>query len=147
MPLERTSTILKDGEKNGYGVAAFNIFNYETIAWAIQAAEEERIPVIIQFYPGFDRYMPMEVVTAVTKELAAKASIPVGLHLDHSNGSLSNKYSHGEEKLLCRRQGKRGNSFALVNYRKCCQEQTAVCSAGTDIFENRLCPYHNGEEL
>jgi hypothetical protein len=65
----------------------------------------------------------------------------------HSNGSLSNKYSHGEEKLLCRRQGKRGNSFALVNYRKCCQEQTAVCSAGTDIFENRLCPYHNGEEL
>jgi fructose/tagatose bisphosphate aldolase len=36
MPLERTSTILKDGEKNGYGVAAFNIFNYETIAWAIQ---------------------------------------------------------------------------------------------------------------
>ena len=85
MPLERTSTILKDGEKNGYGVAAFNIFNYETIAWAIQAAEEERIPVIIQFYPGFDRYMPMEVVTAVTKELAAKASIPVGLHLDHSN--------------------------------------------------------------
>jgi len=61
--------------------------------------------------------------------------------------NLGNKYSHGEEKLLCRRQGKRGNSFALVNYRKCCQEQTAVCSAGTDIFENRLCPYHNGEEL
>ncbi|HZJ58015.1 MAG TPA: class II fructose-bisphosphate aldolase [Clostridia bacterium] len=85
MPIERTSVILKDAEKHGYGVAAFNIFNYETIAWAIQAAEEERIPVIIQFYPGFDRFIPMEVVTAATKALAAKASIPVGLHLDHSN--------------------------------------------------------------
>jgi len=65
----------------------------------------------------------------------------------HSNGSLSNKYSHGEEKLLCRRQGKWGNSLVLVNYRKDCQEQTVVCSVDTDIFENRLCPYHNGEEL
>ena len=70
-----------------------------------------------------------------------------GKFLYLSIGGMSKKLSLGEEKLISRRQGKRGNSFALVNYRKCCQEQTAVCSAGTDIFENRLCPYHNGEEL
>ena len=39
MPIE-SITILKDAQKNEYGVAAFNIFNYETIAWVIQAAQE-----------------------------------------------------------------------------------------------------------
>lgn len=85
MPIEKVSTILKDAQKNEYGVAAFNIFNYETIAWVIQAAQEERIPVIIQFYPGFQKFIPMKVVASITKELAAKVDIPVGLHLDHSN--------------------------------------------------------------
>ncbi len=85
MAIEKVSTILKDAVKNSYGVAAFNIFNYETISWAIKAAQEERMPVIIQFYPGFDRFIPMGVVAAITKELAAKVDIPVGLHLDHSN--------------------------------------------------------------
>ena len=85
MPIEKVSTILKDADRHGYGVAAFNIFNYETISWAIKAAHEERMPVIIQFYPGFERFIPMRVVTAITKELAAEVDIPVGLHLDHSN--------------------------------------------------------------
>lgn len=85
MALEKVSVILKDADKNKYGVAAFNIFNYETIAWAITVAEEERMPVIIQFYPGFDRYIPMKVVTDITRELASKSKMPVGLHLDHSN--------------------------------------------------------------
>ena len=85
MPLEKVCTILKDADKNGYGVAAFNIFNFETIAWAIEAAEEESMPVIIQFYPGFDRIFPLSCVSAVTKDLASKVRVPVGLHLDHSN--------------------------------------------------------------
>lgn len=85
MPIEKVSTILKDAQKNGCGIAAFNIFNYETISWAIKAAHEERMPIIIQFYPGFERFIPMSVVTAITKEWASKTDIPVGLHLDHSN--------------------------------------------------------------
>lgn len=85
MSIEKVSTILKEANRNGYGVAAFNVFNFETISWAIKAAEEEKMPVIIQFYPGFERYIPMEVVTTITKELAAKSKMPVGLHLDHSN--------------------------------------------------------------
>ncbi len=84
MPVEKTSDILRDAGRNGYGVAAFNVFNYESIAWAIQAAEEEGIPVIIQFYPGFDEYIPLSTVAAAVKDLARSAKIPVGLHLDHS---------------------------------------------------------------
>ena len=63
----------------------------------------------------------------------------------HSNGSLSNKYSHGEEKLLYHKQDNRDIFFFLVNM--VYQVQTAVCIVDTDIFENRLCPYQNGEEL
>ncbi|MDN5277834.1 MAG: tagatose 1,6-diphosphate aldolase GatY/KbaY [Clostridiales bacterium] len=84
MSIERVSTILKDADANGYAVAAFNIFNYEAIAWAIEVAEEERIPIIIQFYPGLDRYIGLDTVAAITRSLAGKTSVPIGLHLDHS---------------------------------------------------------------
>lgn len=85
MSIEKVSVILRDAKRCRYGVAAFNIFNYETIFWVIKAAEEERMPVIIQFYPGLKKFIPMKVVTSIAKELAAKSDIPIGLHLDHSN--------------------------------------------------------------
>lgn len=53
MPIEKVSVILDDADKRNYGVAAFNMFNYETISWVIKAAREEQMPVIIQFYPGY----------------------------------------------------------------------------------------------
>lgn len=85
MALEKVSTILKDADIHGYGVAAFNIFNYETIAWAVQAAEEEGVPILIQFYPGFQKYIPLSSVAGITKDLASRVKVPIGLHLDHSN--------------------------------------------------------------
>jgi len=84
MSLVKVSKILKDAEENSYGVAAFNIFNYETIAWVIETAEEEGKPVLIQFYPGFKDYISFKVVTGIVKELSAKVKVPIGLHLDHS---------------------------------------------------------------
>jgi hypothetical protein len=56
---------------------------------------------------------------------------------------LSNKYSHGEEKLLYHKQDNRDIFLVNMVY----QVQTGVCIVDTDIFENRLCPYQNGEEL
>jgi ketose-bisphosphate aldolase len=85
MSLEKVSCILKDGDRNGYGVAAINIFNYESIAWVIQVAEEERVPVIIQFYPGFTKLIPISTVAAITKDLISTVKVPIGLHLDHSH--------------------------------------------------------------
>jgi ketose-bisphosphate aldolase len=84
MAIEKVSTILKDAAKHGYGVPAINVFNYETIKWAIQAAQEERYPIIIQFYPGLSDYIPLSIVSGIAKELAAGSPTPVGIHLDHS---------------------------------------------------------------
>ena len=83
MSLEKVSDILKGALENKYGVAAFNIFNYETIKFAVNAAEQADKPVIIQLYPGFVNYISFETAAGITKELAEKAKVPVGLHLDH----------------------------------------------------------------
>jgi ketose-bisphosphate aldolase len=84
MPIEKVSTILNDARKNSYGIPAINVFNYETVKWAIIAAEEERYPIIIQYYPGYEKYIPLSVVSAMVRDLAGRSSTPVGVHLDHS---------------------------------------------------------------
>ena len=83
MGFEKTGDIVREAYKNKYGVASFNIFNYETIKFAIDAAGQAGKPVIVQLYPGFSTYMYFDVTVEITKSLAKKAKVPVGLHLDH----------------------------------------------------------------
>lgn len=37
MPLVKVSEILKEADKGGYAVTAFDTFNFETINWVIEA--------------------------------------------------------------------------------------------------------------
>ncbi|HHV10878.1 MAG TPA: class II fructose-bisphosphate aldolase [Clostridiales bacterium] len=85
MSLERANTLLKRAAEQGYGIPAINVFNYESIAWAIEAAEKEDMPIIIQFWPGFSTFIPMAQIVSITRELAEKVKVPVALHMDHSN--------------------------------------------------------------
>ncbi len=84
MTLLKVKDILKHATENKYGVAALNTINFETIKYAILAAEQERVPIIIQFYPGLDTYIPLTHIAYMAKDLARKAAVPVGVHLDHS---------------------------------------------------------------
>lgn len=84
MSLVKVNELLQHATEHHYGVAAINTINYETISCAIAAAEAERVPVIIQFYPGFDQYIPLSHIAYMAKDLARKASVPVVVHLDHS---------------------------------------------------------------
>ena len=84
MSLVMVNELLQHATEHHYGVAAINTINYETISCAIAAAEAERVPVIIQFYPGFDQYIPLSHIAYMAKDLARKASVPVAVHLDHS---------------------------------------------------------------
>ncbi|WP_394233321.1 class II fructose-bisphosphate aldolase [Niallia oryzisoli] len=45
--LVNTKEILHNAQKNKYAVAAFNVYNLETVQAAITAAEKEGQPVII----------------------------------------------------------------------------------------------------
>ncbi len=84
MPLAKVKDVLTHATENHYGVAAVNVFNYETVKWVAQAAEQERVPVIIQLYPGFESYIALEHIAAIAKDFAAKSPVPVAVHLDHS---------------------------------------------------------------
>lgn len=84
MSLAKVKDILQHATENRYGVAAINTFNFETIRYAILAAEQENVPIIIQFYPGLARHCPLSHIAFMAKNLAQKASVPVAVHLDHS---------------------------------------------------------------
>lgn len=84
MSLVKVNELLQHATENHYGVAAINTINYETIRCAILAAEAERVPVIVQFFPGFDKYIPLKHVAFIANDLARKATVPVAVHLDHS---------------------------------------------------------------
>ena len=85
MSLAKVNELLQHAAKNHYGVAAVNVINVETVKYIIEAAERERAPIIVQFYPGFDSYMNMEYIAHAAVDMAGKASVPVAVHLDHSN--------------------------------------------------------------
>lgn len=75
--------ILLDAQKNGYAVGAFNVNNMEIIQAIIEAAEETRSPVILQASQGGINYAGIEYIAALAKVAAAKANVPVAIHLDH----------------------------------------------------------------
>lgn len=86
MALVKVNELLKDATEHRYGVPAVNTFNFETIKYIVAGAEQEHMPIIVQFYPGFCDYMPLKLVAAVAKHYAERASVPVAVHLDHSAG-------------------------------------------------------------
>lgn len=85
MPLVKVSEILKEAQRGGYAVTAFDTFNFETIHWVIEAAEELKTPTIIMIYPEMTKYIPVDTFAQIVKTLAAKSEYPVGLMLDHGD--------------------------------------------------------------
>lgn len=83
MPLVTVAELLKEAEKGGYAVGAFNCNNMEIVQAIIEAAEKEKAPVIIQASQGAIKYAGIEYITAMSKLAAEMASVPVALHLDH----------------------------------------------------------------
>lgn len=84
MPLAKVNEVLKHATENHYGVAAVNTFNYETVKWVAEAANREKIPVIIQLWPGYDKYIPLAYVAEFAKGFARDSQVPIAVHLDHS---------------------------------------------------------------
>ncbi len=75
--------IMDPAFKNRYGVAAFNAVDDLTTDALIQAAERSRSPLIIQISVKTVKYWGAPVVKDVFTHMAARASVPVTLHLDH----------------------------------------------------------------
>ncbi len=83
MPLVSYVDLLKNARQNSYAVGAFNIFGLEFLPVILQAAEEERSPVLLQINPVHYPWMDLPAYLRYVKEQMAKTSVPVGLNLDH----------------------------------------------------------------
>jgi fructose-bisphosphate aldolase, class II len=81
--LVTTKAILDDAFAKRYGVAAFNIVNDLTLEGVIAAAVELKSPLIVQTSVKTVKAMGAEALSGLFRALAAPASIPIALHLDH----------------------------------------------------------------
>lgn len=83
MPLVTSKEMLLDARKNHYAIGGFNANNMEIVQAIVEAAEEERSPVIIQASQGAIKYAGLDMIVALVKTLAERTFIPIALHLDH----------------------------------------------------------------
>lgn len=75
--------ILNKANREGYAVIAPNVFNLETIRAAVEAAMEERSPIILDYGEGVERYTDIYEFGYLTQFVAAKYPIPVAVNYDH----------------------------------------------------------------
>jgi len=67
-----------------YAVGAFNISNLESLMAVVEAATEEKSPVIIAVTPSSIRYASLSNITSMVNIAALEyVSVPMSLHLDH----------------------------------------------------------------
>lgn len=83
MALVNPIKMLENAQRNGYAIAAFNVHNLETIQAVVEAAWEERSPVIIQTTPGTLKHAGIPYVAACVKAATDLYDIPIALHVDH----------------------------------------------------------------
>lgn len=85
MALVAMSNMLRRAKEEKYAIGQFNINNLEFTQAIIEAAAEERSPVIFGVSEGALKYMGLEFTVAMAKAAADKYAIPVALHLDHGS--------------------------------------------------------------
>lgn len=83
MALYTMKEMLSDAQKRDYGVGFFNTFNVDMARAIIRAAEECNSPVIIGPAESLLKYGTFDWTMPVLLEQAAKAKVPVAVHLDH----------------------------------------------------------------
>ncbi|MDQ0269283.1 class II fructose-bisphosphate aldolase [Cytobacillus purgationiresistens] len=88
MPLVSMTDMLKKANAEGYAVGQFNLNNLEFTQAILQAAEEEKSPVILGVSEGAGRYMGgFKTVVKMVEGLLEdyKVTVPVAIHLDHGS--------------------------------------------------------------
>ena len=69
--------------QNAYAVGAFNVSNLENLSAVVEAAIEEKSPVIVAITPSSIKYAGLAYIGKMVKTAADLAPVPMSLHLDH----------------------------------------------------------------
>jgi fructose-bisphosphate aldolase class II len=81
--LVNLNDVLKDAQKNHYGVGLFNTTDTDMLEAAISAAEEMRSPIIIGTAEVLLPYGELELIAPSIIAAAKRAKVPVVVHYDH----------------------------------------------------------------
>ncbi len=81
--LVKPHNIFRDAMGADYAIGAFNASNMEAVQAIVAGAQKEKSPVIVQTSEGAIEYAGLQVLSSLIKTVAANASVPVILHLDH----------------------------------------------------------------
>jgi len=75
--------LLFSAKRSPYAVGAFNINNLESLLAVVEAAVEEKSPVIVAVTPSAIKYGGLSYLAKIVKTAAEITPVPMSLHLDH----------------------------------------------------------------
>jgi ketose-bisphosphate aldolase len=76
-------TMLRHARAHGYGIAAYNMIDYNSAASIVHGATSLEAPVIVQVSVKTVKHWGAKPVATWVRMLADDAPVPVALHLDH----------------------------------------------------------------
>lgn len=83
MPLVTTKEMFKKAYEGQYAIGAFNVNNMEIIQGIVEAATEEKTPVILQVSAGARKYAKHIYLIKLVEAAIEDSGLPITLHLDH----------------------------------------------------------------
>jgi fructose-bisphosphate aldolase class II len=91
MSLVTTKEMFQKAYAGGYAVGAFNVNNMEILQGIVDAAAEQKAPLILQVSAGARKYARHEYLLKLVEAAVETTDIPIALHLDH-----------GEDFAICK---------------------------------------------
>ncbi|GLZ77079.1 fructose-bisphosphate aldolase [Actinorhabdospora filicis] len=109
MPLVHTAALVTEARREGFGLGAFNVITLEHAEAIVAGAEAAGRPVILQISENAVKFHHgrLDVIARASQAVAAGASVPVALHLDHV-----------ESEALWRQAAGLGFGSVMVDYSK-----------------------------
>ncbi|EYE89047.1 fructose-bisphosphate aldolase [Fervidicella metallireducens AeB] len=83
MSLITSTEMFKKAYQGGYAIGAFNVNNMEIIQGIVEAAKEEKSPLILQVSAGARKYANPIYLKKLVEAAVEDSNLPIVLHLDH----------------------------------------------------------------
>ncbi len=85
MPLIGPHDMFKRAYAEGFAIGGFNVNNMEIIQGIMQAAAQEKSPVILQVSAGARKYAGQVYIMKLVEAALIEDDVPVVIHLDHGS--------------------------------------------------------------
>ncbi|MFZ5965638.1 MAG: class II fructose-1,6-bisphosphate aldolase [Bacillota bacterium] len=104
MALVTSTEMFKKAREGGYAIGAFNVNNMEIIQGIVEAAKEEKSPVILQVSAGARKYANPIYLKKLVEAAIEDTGLDIVLHLDH-----------GEDFEICKKCIDDGFSSVMID--------------------------------